>query len=369
MKKLFEFAGTAAVTLFALYSIFFIADSIFGDDEWPQLDVYSGQALVTAPVKSKVDTVELVQLKEEAVAKAKPVKQEVVGVVKAPTPVVVKEIVEVPKLIAQVKEDTVAKAQPIKQPAIKVPVVEASTPVVVDEVIATSEPMVQVKAKPTTKPKIIKQVIIPVKPTAPAVVKETVVAPKAVVLVKEEVIIKALPVSPSVITPKSVIPSPANKEIVVDDVVKVESVRPDPIKPPVIKVVPVVVPTPLVIKEVITSKPVVQVKEVVVTKVEAVKQEVVEVVKVIAPEPTNTASPESIAKGKKLFTNLACSSCHGASAQGVSAPALTGKTSDWVYSQLKAFQKGERNSPVMRAMSLQAIDNERAIGDFLETLK
>jgi cytochrome c553 len=74
-----------------------------------------------------------------------------------------------------------------------------------------------------------------------------------------------------------------------------------------------------------------------------------------APRPGN---PELVAKGKVLFDKgapdrgiLACSTCHGADAQGTfDFPRLGGQNAAYVVRQLEAIQSAARAAPVMHGI-------------------
>ena len=74
-----------------------------------------------------------------------------------------------------------------------------------------------------------------------------------------------------------------------------------------------------------------------------------------APRPGN---PELVAKGKALYDKgapdrgiLACSTCHGADAQGTfDFPRLAGQNATYVVRQLEAIQSAARAAPVMHGI-------------------
>ena len=62
----------------------------------------------------------------------------------------------------------------------------------------------------------------------------------------------------------------------------------------------------------------------------------------------------------------ACAGCHGMNGEGsASAPKLQGLEADYIVAQLKAFQNGSRENPVMQPMSMMALGHEQEIADFL----
>jgi cytochrome c553 len=92
-----------------------------------------------------------------------------------------------------------------------------------------------------------------------------------------------------------------------------------------------------------------------------------------APRP---GSPELVAKGKALFDKgapdrgiLACTTCHGPNAQGVSDfPRLASQNATYVVRQLEAIQSAARAAPVMHGI-VQNLSPEEivAIAEFVQS--
>jgi len=80
---------------------------------------------------------------------------------------------------------------------------------------------------------------------------------------------------------------------------------------------------------------------------------------------------QSISAGELYATT--CFQCHGAEGkyvQGNTIPALAGYPADVMYSQLKAFQSGDRYSTIMQRHVMGYSDKElRAMSDYFATLK
>ena len=76
------------------------------------------------------------------------------------------------------------------------------------------------------------------------------------------------------------------------------------------------------------------------------------------PAAPRLGNPELVAKGKALFDKgapdrgiLACSTCHGADAQGTfDFPRLAGQNATYVVRQLEAIQSAARAAPVMHGI-------------------
>jgi len=86
------------------------------------------------------------------------------------------------------------------------------------------------------------------------------------------------------------------------------------------------------------------------------------------PSKEKAGDPALMAEGEKIYTQgikaqevAACSSCHGANAEGAGAfPRLAGQHVDYLIAQLQGFQSGTRaNAPIMlgvvRSMTLEQI--------------
>ncbi len=76
-------------------------------------------------------------------------------------------------------------------------------------------------------------------------------------------------------------------------------------------------------------------------------------------------------EGEAMYEALGCSTCHGKGgySEDENYPSLAGRSSDWIVLQLEAFQSGERENPIMAAMAPMAEGFERAIADYLSSLK
>lgn len=92
-----------------------------------------------------------------------------------------------------------------------------------------------------------------------------------------------------------------------------------------------------------------------------------------APRPGN---PELVAKGKSLFDKgapdrgvLACTTCHGADAQGsFDFPRLAGQNATYVVRQLEAIQSAARAAPVMHGIVQNLSPEEMvAVAEFVQS--
>jgi|TARA_R110002074_G_scaffold399507_1_gene592841 cytochrome c553 len=73
--------------------------------------------------------------------------------------------------------------------------------------------------------------------------------------------------------------------------------------------------------------------------------------------------------GKNMYEVLGCASCHGENGEGIdSYPALRGLNKEYIITQLKLFQSGERESSIMNAMAPMSEGHEEEIAEYLSTL-
>lgn len=87
---------------------------------------------------------------------------------------------------------------------------------------------------------------------------------------------------------------------------------------------------------------------------------------VLNSSPAEAAAPSE--SGQQMYEAVGCMSCHGKHGNSQNedyAPSLSGLNKEYIMTQLRLFQTGERISPIMNAMAPMIEGFEEEVADYL----